>query len=386
MALYTIIAVSTFGLESVVALELKALGYDGLTVENGRVLFQGDERDIARCNIWLRTADRVLIKVAEFKAVDFEDLFQGTLRVPWEEMIPVNGTMHVVGKSVKSQLFSVKDCQAIVKRAVVEAMRRKYRKEWFEESGPLYRIEISMLKDVATLTVDTSGSGLHRRGYRLGSGEAPLRETIAAGLVILSRWKPDRILSDPLCGSGTIPIEAALIGRNMAPGLGRSFASEDWEQIPVSVWEAVREDARARIDEAGFRILASDIDGEVLKRARENAARAGVADYVAFQKLPVEEFRSRKKYGCIVCNPPYGERIGEAKEVEQLYKAMGQVFASLDSWSFFILSAHPGFQKLFGKRADKNRKIFNGDIRCYFYQYLGPLPEKRGRETGIQDD
>ena len=377
MAQYTIIATSTFGLESVVALELKALGYERLTVENGRVSLEGDERDIARCNIRLRTADRVLIKVAEFPATDFEELFQGTLKVPWEDVIPLTGKMHIVGKSVKSKLFSVKDCQAIVKRAVVEGMRRKHRTEWFEESGPVYKIEISMLKDRATLTMDTSGSGLHKRGYRADTGEAPLRETIAAALVILSRWTPDRILADPMCGSGTIAIEAALIGRNIAPGLTRSFVSEDWPQIPKEIWSEARQEARREINDAEFRVLASDNDGQVLKKARANALRAGVADYVAFQKLEVADFRSRKKYGCIVCNPPYGERLGDSREVEKLYRSMGKVFSELDEWSFFIFSAHPDFQKFFGKKADKNRKIFNGDIKCYLYQYLGLLPKKK---------
>ena len=379
MAQYTIIATSTFGLESVVARELKTLGYDGLTVDNGKVSFVGDERDVARCNIWLRTADRILIKVAEFRAVDFEELFQGTLGVRWEDMIPLNGKMHITGKSVKSTLFSVKDCQAIVKKAVVEAMKRKYRTDWFEESGPVYKIEVSMLKDTATLTIDTSGPGLHKRGYRLEAGEAPLRETLAAALVLMSRWTPERILADPFCGSGTIPIEAALIGRNIAPGLTRSFVSEGWSQIPGDVWNEVREEARGRINEAAFRVLASDRDAAALKAARENAVRAGVADYVAFQKLSVEEFRSRKKYGCIVSNPPYGERLGDSREVERLYRAMGAVFSQLEGWSFFILSAHPEFQRFFGRKADKNRKIFNGDLKCYYYQYLGPLPRANRR-------
>ncbi|MBA4418782.1 MAG: RNA methyltransferase [Syntrophus sp. (in: bacteria)] len=376
MAQYTIIATSTFGLESMVALELKALGYDNLTTENGKVTFAGDERDIAQCNIWLRTADRVLIKVAEFEATDFEELFQGTLRIRWEDIIPQNGKMHIVGKSVKSKLFSVKDCQAIVKKAVVEAMKRKYRTDWFEENGPVYKIEIAMLKDRATLTIDTSGPGLHKRGYREQTGEAPLRETLAAALVLLSRWTPERIFADPFCGSGTIPVEAALIGRNIAPGLKRSFVSEEWAQIPKEIWSEIRGDAAARMNDATFRILASDSDGEVLKKARDNAVRAGVDDYVAFQKLSVEEFRSRKKYGCIVCNPPYGERIGDSTEIESLYKTMGKVFADLDGWSCFILSAHPQFQRFYGRRADKNRKLFNGDIRCYYYQYLGPLPKR----------
>ena len=356
VARYTIIATSTFGLESVVALELKALGYEDLTVENGRVLFEGTEKDIARCNIRLRTADRVLVKVAEFPATDFEELFQGTLKVPWEEIVPLTGKMHIVGKSVKSQLFSVKDCQAIVKRAVVEAMKRRYRREWFEETGPVYRIEISMLKDMATLTVDTSGSGLHKRGYRSDAGEAPLRETIAAALVILSRWTPDRILADPMCGSGTIAIEAALIGRNMAPGLTRPFASEQWPQIPEEIWAEAREEARSEINDKEFRILASDSDGEVLKKARANAVRAGVGDYVAFQKLPVEEFRSRKKYGCIVCNPPYGERLGHSREVERLYKTMGKVFSELDGWSFFVFFRPPRFPEILRQKGGQKQK------------------------------
>jgi putative N6-adenine-specific DNA methylase len=382
MANLTIIATSTFGLESVVAMELKALGYENLTVENGRVSFRGDERDVARCNIWLRTSDRILIKVAEFRATDFEELFQGTLRINWEDMIPLDGTMHIVGKSVKSRLHSVRDCQAIVKRAVVQAMKRKYRTDWFEEKGPVYKIEISMLKDMATLTIDTSGPGLHKRGYREQTGEAPLRETLAAALVILSRWTPDRILADPFCGSGTIPIEAALIGKNMAPGLGRSFVSEQWAQIPGSIWEEERKNAASKMNDTTFRILASDSDGDVVAKARENAVRIGVGEYIAFQKLPVEEFRSRKKYGCIVCNPPYGERIGGSAEVESLYKVMGEVFSQLDSWSYFILSAHPAFQKFFGRKAEKNRKIFNGDIKCYLYQYLGPLPKRQSLAEG----
>jgi putative N6-adenine-specific DNA methylase len=364
----------------VVAQELKSLGYEDLTVENGKISFEGDEGDIARCNIQLRTADRVLIKMAEFRAIDFEELFQGTRNVAWEEMIPHAGKMHIVGKSVKSQLFSVKDCQSIVKKAVVEAMKRKHRTDWFEESGPAYKIEIAMLKDAATLTVDTSGPGLHRRGYRERAGEAPLRETLAAALVMLSRWRPERILVDPFCGSGTIAIEAALIGRNIAPGLKRSFVSEEWPSMPPEVWTRAREEAASRIRDGSFRILASDNDPEVLKTARENAFRAGVADSIAFQKLPAEEFRSRKKYGCIVCNPPYGERLGDQREVERLYKAMGKVFSELEGWSVFVLSAHPEFQRFFGRRADKNRKIFNGDIRCYYYQYLGPLPKLRIQE------
>lgn len=376
MAEHRLIATSSFGLESVVARELKSLGYSDLVVENGRVSFKGEVGDIVRCNIWLRTADRVLIKIDEFQAKDFEGLFQGTLRIPWEEMIPMNGKMHVVGKSVESRLSSVSDCQSIVKKAIVEAMKRKYRTEWFQETGPVYKVEISLLKDKAMLTVDTTGAGLHKRGYRMDTGEAPLRETLAAGLILLSRWTPERVLADPFCGSGTIPIEAALIGRGVAPGLKRAFASEGWPQIPKELWDTVRAEAYGRMNDAQFRILASDSDGSVLKKARENARNAGVDDCIAFQRMPAGEFRSHKKYGCIICNPPYGERMGEAETVEELYRTMGKTFLKLDSWSCFVLSGHPRFQSLFGKKADRNRKLYNGDIKCYFYQYLGPLPKR----------
>jgi len=371
MSKYTIIATSTFGLESVVAYELKLLGYSVLTTENGKVSFEGDEKDIARCNVWLRVADRVLIEVARFKATDFEELFQGTLKVGWEEIVPLKGKMHVTGKSIKSRLFSVKDCQAIVKKAVVEAMKRKYQISRFEESGPVYKIEVALLKDIATLTIDTTGAGLHKRGYREGTGEAPLRETLAAGLVMLSRWNPSVVLADPFCGSGTIPIEAAMIGKNIAPGLKRTFVSEEWHQIPKQAWDEVRSDASALVKDSNFRILASDVDGYVLKKARANAQNAGVADCIAFQKLPVSEFRSGKKHGYVICNPPYGERVGDEKEVENIYRVMSEALLQLDLWSFFILTAHIGFERLFGKKADNNRKLYNGDIKCYYYQYRG---------------
>lgn len=374
---YTLIATATFGLESIVAKELEDLGYDELEVENGKVTFKGDETDIALCNIWLRTADRVLIRMGEFKAESFEELFQGTKAVEWGEFIPEDGKMHVVGKSIKSKLFSVPDCQSIVKKAVVEKMKEHYRRDWFEEDGPVYKIEVALLKDIATLTIDTSGAGLHKRGYRELAGEAPLKETLAAALVLLSRWEPSRILADPFCGSGTIAIEAALIGKNIAPGLNRSFVSESWPLIPKDIWDEAREFARKRISKEDFRILASDIDGNILRTAKENAAKAGVSDLIAFQKLPMQEFSSKKKYGCIICNPPYGERLGELKEVECLYKEMGKVFGELDEWSFFILTSHPEFQKLYGRKATKNRKLFNGRIQCYYYQYFGALPPKR---------
>ena len=374
---YTLIATSTFGLESVVADELKALGYEDLTIENGKVTFKGDEWDIATCNIWLRTADRVLIKVKEFKAESFEELFQGTKSIEWADTIPEDGFMHIVGKSIKSKLHSVPDCQSIVKKAVVESMKRKYNIEQFKEDGPTYKIEVALLKDIVTLTIDTTGPGLHKRGYRTQAGEAPLKETLAAALVLLSKWNPERIFADPMCGSGTILIEAAMIGRNMAPGINRNFVSEDWANIDKSIWEDTRKFATSKINDKEFRILGSDIDSRLLKIARDNIERAGVDDCVVVQTLDMREFSSNKKYGCIVTNPPYGERIGQVKEVEDIYKEMGKVFSKLDSWSVFVLTSHLDFQKLYGSKATKNRKLYNGKIQAYFYQYFGPLPPRR---------
>lgn len=374
---YTLIATSTFGLESVVANELKELGYDDLKVENGKVTFEGDERDIVTCNMWLRTSDRILIKMAEFKAETFEDLFQGTLAVDWGSIMPVNAFMHVSGKSVKSTLFSVPDCQSIVKKAVVEAMKRKYKTEWFSEDGPEYKIEIGILKDIATVTLDTSGSGLHKRGYRENAGGAPIKETLGAALVLLSKWEPSRILADPMCGSGTIAIEAALIGKNIAPGLNRTFISEQWDIIPKSIWDESRKYATNAINNKEFKILASDMDGRVIRTAMENAKKAGVENYINFQKMPMQNFSSKKRYGFIITNPPYGERLGEIKEVEKLYKDMGEVFQNLRDWSYFVITAHSEFQRHFGKDADKNRKLYNGRLKCYYYQYFGPKPEKK---------
>ena len=376
MPSYDLIATSTFGLEAVVAEELKALGHTDLTVENGRVSFRGDERDIARCNVRLRCADRLLVRMADFRATDFGQLFDRTKEIPWEELIPENGKMHVVGKSVRSGLFSVPDCQSIVKKAVVEAMKRRYHRGWFDESGPAYKIEVSLLKDRATLTVDTSGAGLHKRGYRKEAGEAPIKETLAAALVLLSKWDPSRPLADPLCGSGTIAIEAALIGKNMAPGLNRSFAAEAWPQVPRRIWEHVRDEARRSASSARVSIRASDADPAILGVGRVNARNAGIGDSVTFQQLPAKDFGSEEKFGCIVCNPPYGERVGETQQVERLYRELGQLYARLPGWSMFVLTAHPNFESLFGRRPDRKRKLYNGRIECCLYQYFGPLPRK----------
>lgn len=380
MAYLDLIATSAFGLEATVVRELEKLGIEKRAVENGRIAFTGDFTTVARTNLWLRCADRILIRMANFPARDFEELYQGTLAVRWEDFIPENGVMHVIGKSVSSQLHSVPACQSTVKKAVIEAMKRRYRRNDFPENGPVYRIEIAMLDNVATLTIDTSGAGLHKRGYREYANDAPLKETLAAGLIHLSRWRPERIFADPLCGSGTIAIEAALMGRNIAPGLLRTFAAEDWPQIPRAVWEKERAEAKEQIRTIPLEIMASDIDKRSFDAAVKNAANAGVADAITFQRKPVAEFSSKKKYGCIVTNPPYGERMQDEKEVLELYREMGRVFESLDSWSYFIMTSSENFERAFGRKADKNRKLYNGMIRTYLYQYLGPLPPRPPRQ------
>jgi len=375
--MYTLIATTTFGIEAVTAKELKVLGYENLIVENGRVIFEGDEMDIAICNTWLRTAERLYIKMAEFKALSFEDLFQGTLAVDWGSLIPEDGKMHIVGKSVKSQLHSVPDCQGIVKKAVVESMKKKYDKEWFTEDGPVYKIEVSILRDIVTLSVDTSGVGLHKRGYREYAGEAPLKETLAAALVLISKWDSTRVLADPLCGSGTIPIEAALIAKNMAPGLNRKFVSETWPTMEKEIWEQVREGALRTINPNEVEILASDIDGSLLRTAMQNAEKAGVSEFIKFQKIPMQTFASRQKYGVIITNPPYGERLGEREQVKAIHEGLGEMYRSLNEWSCYVITSNVDFQKQFGNRSDKNRKLYNGRLLCYYYQYIIEVPRKK---------
>jgi putative N6-adenine-specific DNA methylase len=378
MSKIQLIATATFGLEAVVAREVKELGYEDMMVENARVTFAGDETAICRANLWLRAADRVLVKMGEFPARSFEELFQQTKALPWPDWLPESAAFPVEGKSVKSQLHSVPDCQAIVKKAVVEKMKQVYKREWFAENGPRYTIEVALLNDSATLTLDTSGAGLHKRGYRKLASPAPLKETLAAALILLSRWGPDRPFIDPLCGSGTLPIEAALLGLNLAPGAGRTFAAEKWPVVSQSLWNRAREEAAdlARRDRP-VRVLGSDLDGEVLDLARCHAQQAGVAENVFFQKLPVAGLRSARKYGCLICNPPYGERLGDISRVEQLYREMGTAFRELDTWSCYVLTAHPGFERLFGRRADKKRKLYNGRIRCNYYQFYGPRPPRK---------
>jgi putative N6-adenine-specific DNA methylase len=372
-----LIATSAMGLESLVAKEVRDLGYE-CQVENSRITFQGDELAIARCNLWLRTADRVKIKAGEFKAYTFDELFEKTKSIPWEQFLPENAEFPVSGKSQKSKLFSVSDCQSIVKKAIVERLRKAYKKtSWLEENGPLFKIEVSLLKDVATLTIDTSGSGLHKRGYRMDQGEAPLKETLAAALVMLTNWTPDRPFADPFCGSGTIPIEAALIGQNIAPGFNREFVSESWDWMPDNVWEQARNEAEdlANYDQP-LDITGSDIDHRMVKIAAENAFEAGLGDLVNFKQMRVQDFAVKKDYGVIASNPPYGERLGEKNAVEQMYREMGKVLGALDTWSVYILTSNEQFEQFYGRPATKKRKLFNGFIRTDYYQYWGKRPPR----------
>lgn len=370
-----LIATTTFGLEAIVKRELLALGYDDLKVENGKVTFKAEEKDIPIANLWLRSADRVLLKMGEFKATTFDELFEKTKALPWEEWITEDGEFTVEGKSINSKLFSVPDCQAIVKKSVVDKMKMKYNKEWFQETGAKYTIEVALLKDIATLTIDTSGSGLHKRGYRAHSVEAPLKETLAAALVQLSYWNKDRALLDPFCGSGTIPIEAAMIGKNIAPGLNRNFASEEWIRVKKEYWNDARRKAWEAVDDdIELNIIASDIDEEALKAAKLNVEYMGLEDDIKFVHSDFRDLDMKNDYGVIISNPPYGERLGNIHDVGDIYKDMGQKFKELDTYSVYVLTSDEGFEKLYGKPASRRRKLYNGRIKVDYYQYYGPRP------------
>jgi putative N6-adenine-specific DNA methylase len=380
MGTYTIIATSAMGLEAIVAREVKDLGYD-CRVENGKVIFKGDETAIARANMWLRTADRIKILVGEFKAYSFDELFENTKKLPWENYLPEDAEFPVQGKSVKSKLYSVPDCQAIVKKAIVERVRKAYKRtSWLDETGPLFKIEVAILKDTASITLDTSGQGLHKRGYRIGQGEAPLKETLAAALIKLTTWNPERPLLDPFCGSGTIPIEAAMIGQNIAPGFNREFLSENWSFIAKDIWDKVRMEAEdlANYDQP-LEIFGTDIDHRMINISKENALEAGLGDLVKFKQMQVKDFVTDLEYGVVVGNPPYGERLGERPEVEKMYKEMGQAFNKLDTWSVYMLTSHEDFEQFYGKPATKKRKLFNGFIRTDYYQYFGPRPPRKDK-------
>lgn len=382
MASFDLIATAAFGLEAVVGRELAALGYQEQKVETGRVVFRGDESALCRANLWLRSAERVLVNMGQFEARSFEELFQATKALPWGEWLPQDAAFPVEGKSVRSQLHSVPDCQAIVKKAIVEKMKEKYKINWFAESGPRYTIEVGILKDKVTLTLDTSGAGLHKRGYRQLVGRAPLKETMAAAMISLSFWQPSRPLVDPFCGSGTIPIEAALQGLNIAPGLEREFAAESWPVIPGRFWQEARQEARdlARRD-TELEIEGYDLDEEAISLARFHAKKAGVERHIHFQQRELKDFSSKKKYGCLICNPPYGERLEEVPEAERIYREMGRIFKPLETWSFYVLTNNSRFETLFGRKADKNRKLYNGRLECHYYQFYGPRPPRSEENT-----
>ena len=381
-------ATCAFGLESIVARELRALGYEDLQVDRGRVGFTAPLNAICRANLWLRCADRVLLTLGEFPARTFDELFDQTTALPWADWIPEDAEFPVIGKSVKSQLSSVPACQGVVKKAVVEALSRVYGRTLFEESGARYRVQISLLKDTATLTLDTSGDGLHRRGYRDVSAPAPLRETLAAALVYLSNWRPTWTLADPCCGSGTIPIEAAMIGRNMAPGAQRSFDALRWRAVPRRLWTQALEEADdlARPSQK-LEIWGSDLAPEAIALCHRHAGRAGFKEEdLRFEVRPLAEFASPRHYGYVVCNPPYGERLGDLRTAEELYRQMGRVFPKLRDWSYAVLTPHEAFERLFGRRATHRRKLYNGTIQCWLYQYFGPKPPGRSASATSPPD
>lgn len=377
MSKLELIATSPMGLEAVVARELKDLGYQDLIVENGRVTFTGEEKDICRTNLWLRTAGRILIKMGEFEAITFDELFEGTKALSWPDWIPENGEFPVEGRSHKSQLSSVPASQGIVKKAIVEKMKEQYHNEWFPEEGPRYVIEVTLLNDIATLTLDTSGASLYKRGYRKLATEAPLKETMAAAMILLSRWRPERPLYDPFCGSGTIPIEAAMIGWNIAPGLRRTFAAEAWPRIPEKLWLEAKEEAYDSLrDDIPLQITGSDIDNTAIEVALTAAKSAGLAKEITFKVSPVAKVRPEGEYGCIITNPPYGERLSDQDEVEQVIRQLGTLHKKLGNWSSFVLNPIPNFEHIFAQKASKKRKLYNGRIECNLFQYFGPLPPR----------
>lgn len=368
-----LIATATFGLEAVVRREIEALGYRIIKTEDGKVTYMGDERAIVRSNLWLRTADRVLLKMAEFSAVEFEELFQQTKGLPWEQLIPLDGRFTVTGTSVKSKLHSVPACQKIVKKAIVEKLKEFYGVEVFEETGAEYTVKASLLKDRVTLTVDTSGTGLHKRGYRISDVAAPIKETLAAAMIQLSFWKKDRILVDPCCGSGTIPIEAAMIGRNIAPGLNRTFACEGWDFIPENLWKEERKAAFDNMDyEQPLDIYGYDINSKAVKAAQENAAEAGVDDCIQFCRADIRNLNSAGDNGIIITNPPYGKRIGEEDEISEIYEALKKFFKANRDWSLFMITTDKEVEKkVMGRKADRRRKLYNGRLETCYYQFHG---------------
>lgn len=375
--MYELIATTTFGLEAVCRREIEKLGYKVKSTENGKVTYLGDERAIVKSNLWLRTADRVLLKVASFKALTFDQLFDQTKAIEWSKYISKQGKFIVNGKSVKSTLFHVSTCQKMVKKAIVDNLKDVYKVTWLDETEEEYPIQVSLLKDMATITIDTSGIGLHKRGYRIRTVEAPMKETLAASLVLLSYWNKDRVLYDVFCGSGTIPIEAAMIGRNIAPGLARDFASKHWKWISKDIWkEETRLAYQAMDNDAEIKIYASDISARDIEAAKENAEEAGVEDCIEFKVADFKELVYENNYGIVISNPPYGERLDTEHIVRGMYIAMGNIFKKLDTWSSYFITSFEEFERVYGKKADRNRVLYNGRIKARYYQYYGPRPPK----------
>lgn len=373
-----------FGLESVMKREIYDLGYEVIKVEDGRVTFEGDAEAICRANIFLRGTERVLLQVGRFKATTFDELFEGIKALPWEEFIPENGKFWVKkASSIKSKLFSPSDIQSIVKKAMVERLKQSYDIDWFPEDGAPYPIRVFLNKDEVMVTLDTSGESLHKRGYRLATSKAPITETLAASLIMLTPWHKDRILVDPFCGSGTFPIEAAMMAANIAPGMNREFTAEQWTNfIPRQLWYDAVEEAQDMVNlDVEVDIQGYDIDPEVVKAARENAKRAGVDKLIHFQQRPVAELSHPKKYGFIICNPPYGERLEEKADLPELYSQIGEAYKALDSWSMYLITSYEDTERYIGRKADKNRKIYNGMLKTYFYQFMGPKPPKRNNKS-----
>ena len=375
-----LIAPCHFGLEAVLKREILDLGYEISSVEDGRVTFQGDAEVIALANVFLRSAERILLKVGSIHAETFEELFDRVKELPWEQYLPVNGKFWVTkATSVKSRLFSPSDIQSIVKKAIVERLKGVYGISWFQEDGAQYPIRIFLMKDEAVIGLDTTGESLHKRGYRRLTAKAPISETLASALIMLTPWKADRILVDPFCGSGTFPIEAAMMAAGIAPGMNRSFLAESWDNlVKRRMWYDAVTEARDLVDTTvETDIQGYDIDGEVIKAARENARLAGVDHLIHFQKRPVSELSHPKKYGFVITNPPYGERIEDRENLPALYREIGQAFGRLDSWSEYVITSYEQAEKYIGKKADKNRKIYNGMIKTYYYQFIGPRPPKK---------
>ena len=384
MKTYELIAPCHFGLEAVLKKEILDLGYEISQVEDGRVTFIGDDEAVCRANIFLRTAERVLLKAGCFKAETFEELFQGTRAIPWEEYIPEDGKFWVAkASSIKSKLFSPSDIQSIMKKAMVERLKKHYGVTWFPENGASYPLRVFLYKDMVTVGIDTSGDSLHKRGYRTLTSKAPITETLAAALIMLTPWNRDRILVDPFCGSGTFPIEAAMLAANMAPGMNRSFLSEEWRNlIKRKCWYEAMDEANELVDtDIKVDIQGYDIDGDIVKAARSNAESAGVADMIHFQQRPVSALSHPKKYGFILTNPPYGERIEDKSNLPALYGEIGERYAALDAWSMYLITSYEDAEKYIGRKADKNRKIYNGMMKTYFYQFMGPKPPRRSQES-----